>query len=104
MFRHGIVNRQMETHLRTGLGLMPLDMAFGQRHPSRAIHHSDQGVHGEFTHYASVAAGKRSEQPDFRPSMGSVGDSFAAAMCERFFAILACELLTGRGFRNEIEA
>ena len=39
-----------------------------------------------------------------RPSMGSVGDCFDNAMCESFFATLACELLDRRHFKTQIEA
>jgi putative transposase len=39
-----------------------------------------------------------------RPSMGSVGDCYANAMAESFFASLECELLAKRRFRNQTEA
>lgn len=39
-----------------------------------------------------------------RPSTGSVGDAYANAMCESFFATLECELLDRNRFRSHIEA
>jgi putative transposase len=36
--------------------------------------------------------------------MGSVGDCFDNAMCERFFATLECELLDRRRFETQAEA
>ena len=39
-----------------------------------------------------------------RPSMGSAGDCFDNAMCESFFATLACELLDRRSFKTQAEA
>ena len=36
--------------------------------------------------------------------MGSVGDAYDNAMCERFFATLECELLDRRWFRTVTEA
>jgi putative transposase len=39
-----------------------------------------------------------------RPSMGSVGDAYDNAMCESFFATLACELLERERFGNQAEA
>ena len=36
--------------------------------------------------------------------MGSVGDCYDNALCERFFATLECELLDRRRFRSHAEA
>jgi transposase InsO family protein len=58
----------------------------------------------EFTQYTSLAFGKRCAQAGVRPSMGSVGDCFDNAMCESFFATLACELLNRRSFKTQAEA
>ncbi len=39
-----------------------------------------------------------------RPSMGSVGDAAANAMCESFFASLECELLDRHRFPTQAAA
>jgi len=76
-----------------------LDMAIHQRKPRGVIHHSDQG-----TQYTSIAFGQRCKEAGVRPSMGSVGDCYDNAMCESFNAILECELLVRRRFKNPREA
>jgi len=45
-FSRRIVGWAMETHLRTELVSVALEMAIGQRKPSNVIHHSDQGSQG----------------------------------------------------------
>jgi putative transposase len=94
-----IVGWAMANHLRTELVLDALNMALGQRRPTRVIHHSDQG-----TQYTSIAFGLRCQEAGVRPSMGSVGDAYDNAMCESFFATLECELLDRRRFTNQVEA
>jgi putative transposase len=39
-----------------------------------------------------------------RPSMGSVGDAYDNALCERFFATLECELLDRTRFKTQVDA
>ena len=63
------------------------------------IHHSDQG-----SQYTSVAFGKRCNLAGVRPSLGSVGDCYDNALCERFFASLECELLDRRRITTKYEA
>ena len=94
-----IVGWSMANHLRTGLVLDALDMAIGQRRPADVVHHSDQG-----SQYSSLAFGGRCREAGVRPSMGSVGDAYDNAMCERFFATLECELLERRRFASQAEA
>jgi putative transposase len=94
-----VVGWSMESHLRTTLVLQALNMALWQRKPESVIHHSDQG-----TQYTSIAFGLRCKEAGVRPSMGSVGDAYDNAMCESFFATLACELLERKRFRNQAEA
>ncbi len=36
--------------------------------------------------------------------MGSVGDCYANALCESFFATLECELIERKHFRSRLEA
>lgn len=99
VFSRRVVGWAMRTHLRTELVLDALDMAIHQRNPVGVIHHSDQG-----TQYTSIAFGQRCKEAGVRPSMGSVGDCYDNAMCESFNAILECELLVRRRFRNPREA
>ena len=98
-FSRRIVGWAMANHLRTSLVLDALDMALGQRRPSKVVHHSDQG-----SQYTSIAFGTRCRQAGVRPSMGSVGDCYDNAMCESFFATLECELLDRHRFRSQAEA
>lgn len=99
VFSRRIVGWAMETHLRTELVLLALEMAFTQRRPKDVIHHSDQG-----SQYTSIAFGNRCREMGIRPSMGSVGDCFDNAMAESFFASLECELLARRRFKTQAEA
>jgi len=75
-----VVGWAMSTHLRTRLVLDALQMAVQQRRPQDVIHHSDQG-----SQYTSVAFGQRCRDAGVRPSMGSVGDCYDNALCERVF-------------------
>jgi putative transposase len=94
-----VVGWAMSTHLQTALVMDALHMAIQQRHPEGVIHHSDQG-----SQYTSLAFGQRCRDAGVRPSMGSVGDCFDNALCESFFATLACELLDRHTFHNRPEA
>jgi putative transposase len=99
VFSRRIGGWSMAHHMRTELVLDALNMACGQRRPSEVIHHSDQG-----SPYTSVAFGNRCHQGQIRVSMGSVGDGYDNAMCESFFATLACELLDRCRFQSHAEA
>ena len=94
-----IVGWAMETHLRTRLVVVALDMAIAQRRPQAVIHHSDQGCQ-----YTAIEFGRRCREANVRPSMGSVGDCYDNAMCESFFATLECELLDRQRFATQAEA
>lgn len=94
-----IVGWAMATHLRSELVIAALQMAIDQRHPQGVIHHSDQG-----SQYTALAFGKRCQDANVRPSMGSVGDCFDNALCESFFATLECELIELQSFRNQCQA
>jgi len=74
-------------------------MALFTRKPESVIHHSDQG-----SQYTSVIFGKRCEEMNVRPSMGSVGEAYDNAMAERFFATLECELIDRRSWKSHTEA
>ena len=99
---HGQFHESAARPLRGAIDAV--NMAIGQRRPVDVIHHSDQG-----SQYTPVAFGLRCEEANIRPSMGSVGDRFAArpcdnAMCESFFATIECELLDRRKFQTKAEA
>ena len=99
VFSRRLVGGAMAHQMRTELVLEALKMACGQRRPSEVIHHSDQG-----SPYPSVAFGNRCHQGQIRVSMGSVGDGYDNAMCESFFATLACEWLDRCRFQSHAEA
>jgi putative transposase len=98
-FSRRIVGWAMATHRRAELVLDALEMAVGQRRPKDVIHHGDQG-----SQYTSPAFGKRCKEAGVRPAMGSVGDADDNALCESFFAPLACELPDRRRFASQVEA
>ena len=99
VYSRRVVGWAMETHLRTELILAALEMALVQRRPKGVIHHSDPGCQ-----YTSYAFGKRCQEADVMPSIGSVGDAYDNAMAESFFATLERELLSRRRFRSAAEA
>jgi putative transposase len=94
-----IVGWAIESHLRTELVLAALNAALAQRRPERVVHHSDHGCQ-----YTSYAFGKRCQEMNVMPSMGSVGDAYDNAMAESFFATLEKELLNRRRFKTQAEA
>lgn len=94
-----VVGWAMDTHLRTALVLTALDTAVSQRRPVKVVHHSDHGCQ-----YTSYAFGKRCQEMNVVPSLGSVGDAFDNAMAESFFATLERELLNRRRFKTQAEA
>jgi putative transposase len=94
-----IVGWAIEPHLRTELVLTALNAALAQRRPQRVVHHSDHGCQ-----YTSYAFGKRCQEMNVMPSMGSVGDAYDNAMAESFFATLEKELLNRRRFKTQAEA
>ena len=94
-----VVGWEMADHLRTELVLGALNMATEQRSPEETVHHSDQGCQ-----YTAIGFGKRCEDADVRPSMGSVGDCYDNAMCESFFATLECELIERETFASKSNA
>jgi putative transposase len=99
VFSRRRVGWSMAPHRRTELVLDALHMACRQRRPTEVMHHSDQG-----SPYTSVAFGNRCHQRQIRVSMGSVGEGYDKARCERFFATLACEWLDRHRFQHHGEA
>jgi putative transposase len=99
VYSRRVVGWAMETHLRTELILAALNMAITQRRPAAVIHHSDRGCQ-----YTSYAFGKRCQEANVMPSMGSVGDAYDNAMAESLFATLERELLSRRHFQSQAEA
>jgi len=98
-FSRRVVGWAVGGHLRTELVLDALTMAAQQRNSEETIHHSDQG-----SQYTAIAFGQRCKDTGVRPSMGSVGDCYANAMCESFFATLECELIERETFATRPEA
>lgn len=98
VFSRRIVSGSMAEHLKTELVLDAFEMARQQRRPKNVIHHFDQG-----TQHTSIAFGLRGKEAGIRPSMGSVDDYYDNAMCESFFATLACEWLARRRFATKAE-
>jgi putative transposase len=99
VWSHKIVGWAIEDHLRTELMLDALNMALAQRRPKNVIHHSDHGCQ-----YTSYAFGKRCQEMNVMPSMGTVGDAYDNAMAESVFASLEKELLKHRRFKSKTEA
>ena len=98
VWSHKIVGWAIEDHLRTELMLDALNMALAQRRPKNVIHHSDHGCQ-----YTSYAFGKRCQEMNVMPSMGTVGDAYDNAMAESVFASLEKELLKHRRFKSKAE-
>ncbi len=97
----------MARHRRTEPVLDALDAAVTERRPRDLIHHSDQGSHDTspgFGGRCREAGREAAREAAVRPSMGSVGDADDNAMCESFFATLACELLERRRFASHAAA
>jgi putative transposase len=99
VYTRKIVGWAIEDHLRTELVLSALNAAIEQRRPKGVIHHSDHGCQ-----YTSYAFGKRCQEMNVMPSMGSVGDAYDNAMAESLFASLEKELLMHRRFKSKAEA
>ncbi|MEX2151089.1 MAG: IS3 family transposase, partial [Steroidobacteraceae bacterium] len=99
VWSHKIVGWAIDDHLRTQLMLDALNMALEQRRPQSVIHHSDHGCQ-----YTSYAFGKRCQEMNVMPSMGTVGDAYDNAMAESVFASLEKELLKHRRFKSKAEA
>ena len=94
-----VIGWAIESHLRTELVLTALNAALAQRRPRQVVHHSDHGCQ-----YTSYAFGKRCQEMNVMPSMGSVGDAYDNAMAESFFATLEREVLNRRRFKTQAEA
>ena len=87
-FSRRIVGWAMANHLKTELVLEALNMAVAS-----AGRTTSSITRIRAAQYTSIAFGSRCREAGVRPSMGSVGDCYDNAMCERFFATLECELL-----------
>ena len=99
VYRRKVVGWAFGEEMKAELVIAALDMALTSRQPSAVIHHSDQG-----SQYTSVAFGKRCEEMNVRPSMGTVGDAYDNAMAESFFASLECELIDRWVWKTKTEA
>jgi len=94
-----IVGWAMENRLKTELVLAALNTALTQRRPRRVVHYSDHGCQ-----YTSYTFGKRCQEMNVMPSMGSIGDAYDNAMAESFFATVEREVLARRHFKTQAEA
>jgi putative transposase len=103
VYSRKVVGWAFGSHMTKELVIAALNMALFTRKPDQkahgVIHHSDQG-----SQYTSIAFGKRCEEMNVRPSMGTVGDAYDNAMAESFFASLECELIDRRTWKTLTEA
>lgn len=99
VFSRKVVGWAFGVQMTSDLVIAALNMALFNRKPHGVIHHSDQG-----SQYTSIAFGKRCEQMNVRPSMGTVGDAYDNAMAESFFATLECELIARRTWKTKTQA
>jgi putative transposase len=103
VYSRKVVGWSFGQRMTADLVVSAMNMALFTRKPGSAgpgvIHHSDQG-----SQYTSLAFGKRCEQMNVRPSMGTVGDAYDNAMAESFFASLECELIDRRVWKTLTEA
>jgi putative transposase len=99
VFSRKVVGWAFSEQMTADLVINALNMALQMRQPSSVIHHSDQG-----SQYTSLAFGKRCEEMNVKPSMGTVGDAYDNAMAESFFASLECELINRRTWKTKTEA
>lgn len=99
VYSRKIIGWAIESHLRTELVLSALNAAIAPRRPQLVVFHSDHGCQ-----YTSYAFGKRCQEMNVMPSMGSVGDAYDNAMAESFFATLEREVLNRRCFKTHAEA
>ena len=87
VYSRRVVGWCMGAELVTRLMLDALDMALEQRGARGVIHHSDRG-----SQYTSLAFGNRCRDVGVRLSMGSTGDCYDNALCERFVATLGVRI------------
>lgn len=99
VFSRKVIGWAIENHLRTELVMAALNAAVAQRRPELVVFHSDHGCQ-----YTSYAFGKRCQEMNVVPSMGSVGDAYDNAMAESFFATLEREVLNRRCLKTHAEA
>lgn len=99
VWSHEIVGGAIEDHRRTELKLDALNMALEQKRPKRVIHHSDYG-----RQYTRHAFGKRCQEMNAMPSMGTADDAYDNALGESVFASLEKELLKHPRFNSKSEA
>jgi transposase InsO family protein len=69
-----VIGWAMETHLRTELVLVALNMAVAQRRPTDVIHHSDQGCQPKFNR-SSQHRTERGCDDDTKKTFGAVRPS-----------------------------
>ena len=99
-FSRKVVGWSMRSDMQAELVVDALEMAVARRRPRPGlVHHSDQG-----SQYVALLFGQRLRKAGIAQSMGSKGDCYDNAVCERFHATLEKELLRGRSFKTRQEA
>jgi putative transposase len=89
-----VVGWALAEHMRTGIVIDALNMAFANRRPPRgAIFHSDRGCQ-----YTSADYGEVARANGVVLSVGRVGDCWDNAVAESFFATIKRELIDTRAW------
>ena len=98
-YRRKGVGWAMADHLRAALVVAALTMASARRQPAPGlVHHRDRGCQS-----TALAVGQRLQAAGMLPSLGAVGDCYAKAVAERFFATLTGERLHRRRWSTRPE-
>jgi transposase InsO family protein len=99
------VGWRLSRRIDASLALSALEMALATRRPDPGlVHHSDRGVQGEFTQYASSECTARLEEAGSLISMAAVGNPYENAKAESFFRSLKMEEVYLKDCRDFEEA
>mgnify|MGYP000703916954 CR=1 FL=1 len=89
VFARKIVGWRAAKNMRADLVLDALEQAIWSRgHPMGVTHHSERG-----SQYLSIRYSERLEHNDFKPSVGSKGDSYDNAMAESVIGLFKTEVI-----------
>src|SRR5207237_6470167 len=94
-FSRRIIGRAMTTHLKTSLVLDALEMAYIQRRPIDAIHHSDHGCQ-----YTALAFAQRCTEMGVRPRVAPWATPTITRWRKASSPRSECELLDRRRLRT----
>ena len=101
-FARRIVGWRVSRTAHAGFVLDALDQALHDRRPVKRgglVHHSDRG-----SQYVSIRYSERLAEAGIEPSVGSVGDSYDAALAETINGLYKAELIHRRGPWRNFEA